>query len=542
MSPRPVESLLTRLRHEKSEDGFGLVEVIVSMAIFAVVATAVLPVFMSSIQGAVSAKMQTQAKSLAQLRLERMHNMPYYVAQQNGPFRDLLDVYFRDAPSAGSATTGPLDALDDCKGGRRYEPARLTYVCDLGTLSDLGGHFQQVVETRFMNHLDQVVTPRVGYDSQDPQMDTPASNLLAIAVTTSWQQGGTTKSYTLRGRIASTSDQVALINSEVRATALRVSSTLAGGDLLQFEAGLFNADGATSIATTASTTALGAHASLQSGLKKSGASLTLTAPPDTVVGTPPWMPGDSLDVLGCERVCWSETTVSGTASATVSGGLPMISAAGSPLEARLARTTDAGDRGFTYSNSALAEVDPGLGITQLPLVSGAATGSGSAARTGGYLSATDVAAHEVNGYGYASLSEIQLFRTELAPAGVVKIKLDSSSLACRDDATTGTVTSAWSGSVSVANGTGGYTSYPVGPGAAQLPKPESLFVGSQPLSTWVAQWSALVDTSGIEQRPGVGSIPAVVSLLTAPVRGTTDLTSGINIAVGALACAAEDFR
>ena len=93
---RPT-SFLSRLRgRPASDEGFTLAEVITALMIFGVIAAALIPMLISATRLATIAKLSTQAKQLSVERVESMRNLPYYVAFDNGQYRDILDIYFRD--------------------------------------------------------------------------------------------------------------------------------------------------------------------------------------------------------------------------------------------------------------------------------------------------------------------------------------------------------------------------------------------------------------------------------------------------------------
>lgn len=114
-------------RRSEKESGFTLIEVIVALSIFGVVAIAALPLLVLGLKVSQMARVETLAKDLSQLRIERLRNLPFQVDRQNGPFVDLLDRYFTNlsptptvseeagcsgqylsaAPGSGGAPSGP---------------------------------------------------------------------------------------------------------------------------------------------------------------------------------------------------------------------------------------------------------------------------------------------------------------------------------------------------------------------------------------------------------------------------------------------------
>ena len=126
---RPT-SFLSRLRgRPASDEGFTLAEVITALMIFGVIAAALIPMLISATRLATIAKLSTQAKQLSVERIESMRNLPYYVAFDNGQYRDILDIYFRDLQAAGA-----LEANDPCT-ARAFIAASSTYRCTINPIS-----------------------------------------------------------------------------------------------------------------------------------------------------------------------------------------------------------------------------------------------------------------------------------------------------------------------------------------------------------------------------------------------------------------------
>src|SRR5690242_6993432 len=79
--------------------GFGLVEILVALFVIGLAAAASTPLLVSGIDASITARMNTQAKDLAQQRIESMRDLQFHVDRQNGPFIDLLDIYYTDLNS-----------------------------------------------------------------------------------------------------------------------------------------------------------------------------------------------------------------------------------------------------------------------------------------------------------------------------------------------------------------------------------------------------------------------------------------------------------
>jgi prepilin-type N-terminal cleavage/methylation domain-containing protein len=543
--------MLGRLR-SRDEAGFSLVEILVSIVIAGLVAAAVLPLLLSGQMAGNLAKAETQAKGLAQERLEQIRNYPFYVAFDSGDYSDVLDVFFRDAssPVADATVTG----RNPCA-RRGYVAATSSYLCELAPSTVGGLSYRQRVETTFLSSANSVITPNSMYKSYQSLTDAPASGLLGVVVTTQWDVGAKSKSYVLRSSIVRTNGDAPLITSRFQGSALRVTSTIASvdplvpaTDTLQFEAGIVSGEGSKSTASTAQATAVGAVGSLASGGQHRGANATLQAPADDVRGTINAAAVD-LDGVGCTRVCFGPTTVKDGVAATVSTDVPVIgeTTAGLRLRAALARSGASGDRGFSYNNATLTEVATALDVASLPIVSAEPTTSGNVAEAAGHASAVSSGTTSVTSSVSAKTQEIQLFRTAAATQGIVKILLTTASLQCTDvKSGAATVTSDWDATVSVWDGTGyGTYSYQVKKGSTvTLPdelQRQSIAVGpGKTLADYVSSWDS-VNPASVDQssNSAKGEIAAVLSVLTTPTRAG-DPASALNISVGSLSCLAED--
>lgn len=548
-----------RLRSRADDGGFGLVEIMIAMTILAIVAVSTAPMLLGGLRAGRAAQLNLQGKALAQERLEKMRNLPYHVAQQNGQYVDVLDIYFRDLQAFGAVAAG-----DTCS-ARSYDAGSATYSCTIESLGDDYAGFSQKVKARFLGFERNPITPPNTYDSQVTGNDGPASALLGVEVTTSWSQGSDTSSYTLRSQIANAQSDASTLQASLDVAALQLTSELASGDVLQLEGGLVSSNGSLTTGSTANLNVATARAGLSSGLERTGALLSLSAPPFQP-GSSPTGSGQKLDGT-CDYACFGKTAVTGNADVTVALGQPQVSTDTDPVASSLARAGENVFRGFTFGNAPLGETDPLLELAG-PMVSAGATGSAEVLRGEGYLNAAGTGSTAVRTGGKTFLPMLELFPTSFAPDGVVQVTLDDASLTCTSGAGTGSVDTTWSGTVRywqqtgfAADGvtpTGDYVPLAVAPGAAALPGPDVVPVlkanptavysgvatGDVALGRWIDSWSAASDTAAVATSAGprtTAALPAVVSVLTQPTRASAP-TSAINISVGSLACQAEDNR
>lgn len=539
-------SLGDRLRRRLAgaDAGFGIVETLISMLIFGIVAVATLPMLIGGLTAGRTAQLNLQGKALGQERLEQMRNLPYHVARQNGQYLDVLDIYFRDTQS-----TGVLAPADRCS-ARSYVAATATYSCTITSLGAEYGLFRQVVQTQFLDFQRNVVTPPAGYTSQTAGMDSPVANLLGVTVTTSWTQAGRVRSFPVRSHIANAQAEGSLIRAAVQSSALKVTSELVGGDLLQFEGGLVSGEGSLTTGSTASLSVAVARAARASGTSVGGASLSLNAPP-TASGASPSLSGKYLDGSTCLIACFGQTAVSGNQQVAVTSGQPTVSLATDPVTGTLRRTGANVFRGFSYNNAPLADTSPALGLNG-PMVSGGVGSTTEVLSGAGYLDAAGTGAAAVRSGSSVALPVLELFPTAFAPSGVVQVTLTGASLQCSSGGGNAAVTANWGGQVRYWSGaSGAYVPLSLAPGAAALPDPTlvevvaaSATTPATTLSTWVAAWSALTDPAAAVASAGrqaKGEVSSVLSILTSETR-SSDPTSALNIAVGAMSCLAEDNR
>src|SRR4051812_26001631 len=86
----------------------------VALSLLTVVMLAALPAFLGMLRSTGTTKMETQAKNLTQERLEQMRDLRFHVDRQNGPFLDVLDVYYTNAPVTpvtSTVTAGGLTGI-----------------------------------------------------------------------------------------------------------------------------------------------------------------------------------------------------------------------------------------------------------------------------------------------------------------------------------------------------------------------------------------------------------------------------------------------
>ena len=314
-------------RTRRADEGFTLVELTVALGLLMVVLLASLPAFLGMLRTSVTTKVQTQAKNLSQQRLEQLKDLRYHIDRQNGPFLDLLDIYYTNASTAGTTTTVSVDGVTQT--GTYVSAAAASGAAPAGpfyrvTLSRVltGKTFTQTIYTQFLGPSGAPIsmTPFQDlYDSQTPGRDASPAGSVAVTIVTSWLDGAKTKTLTAKTRIVDGRPELAVIQTQARATAVIVSSSGADGATLQLDAGVSNVDGSQSSTSAVSGLATGALASRTGSANVSGKAVSFDLPTTaaSTVNNPSPQSGGS----GCS---WFGFGASGVdnGSGSVSTGLP----------------------------------------------------------------------------------------------------------------------------------------------------------------------------------------------------------------------------
>ena len=457
MSTHP--DLLLRAK-SRPDEGFSLVEILVALSVLAVIALAMLPLLLTSVKATVKVKLETQAKNLSQLRIERMRGLTFHVDRQNGPFLDLLDLYYTNANTTTQTrtdgTTGNWVADAGGVGGAPVGPAYLVTVPAL----DGAAEFSQKVYTQFLRTTATRATVPTTYDSQTVGQDSPPAQLVSVTVLTSWSRGGTNGKLRTYTEIADESSSTAFITSQAQALALRVTSTSADqAQTLVGQAGQAKADGSLTTGSVAGVQGEAASAELLGGARILGAVADASAPGSGATANPVGTAGTSaaegvqqLGTSGCGWVSFGKSRVT-DATATTAAGYPVVPAnagsdvatLGSPrtLAGLITAGNGCGSRSFSWRNYVEQPAYPAeFGVrSELPLVfvndlgggetlstdapSSPAVGSVSVASTG----LLDVP-RSVTSRAVASTGVVRLLPTNERPTGLVTAELKSAQVTC----------------------------------------------------------------------------------------------------------------
>ena len=252
---------------DETDEGFTLVEILVAIGLLSVVMVASLPVFIAMLASTATTRLNTQGKNLAQERLEQIRDLRFHVDRQNGPFLDLLDLYYTNAKSVGTPTPVTASGLTlsgnyvATGGAMNGLPAAPYYRTSTGPIPGALG-FSQVIAAQFLGPTGAVL-PAVRYqdlyDSQVVGVDSPPSLVLGITVITTWQQAGVTKTYRTFTQVTEGRPEQPVIQSQARAVAVDVTSTGADGATLELQAGVASVDGAQSSGSSVSGFVAGAQ-------------------------------------------------------------------------------------------------------------------------------------------------------------------------------------------------------------------------------------------------------------------------------------------
>src|SRR4051794_13593341 len=137
-----------------SDGGFTVIELLVALTVLALASAAMVPMMIVGSAAAAAARLHTQAKALAQQRIEQLHDLQFHVDRQNGPFVDLLDIYYTDlGTTAVSRTRGAETMLGQWVGsgaGTAGEPSTPFYRVKVASVPGYP-KFSQTIDTQFLN-------------------------------------------------------------------------------------------------------------------------------------------------------------------------------------------------------------------------------------------------------------------------------------------------------------------------------------------------------------------------------------------------------
>lgn len=570
--------------------GFTLIEVMVALGIFVLVTAAVVPMVIVSLRAAGTARDVTQAKGVAQSKLEQMRNMPYFVGRAAGDYIDVLDTYYRNTVAPTTTPTGcgtnTLTALPPttwtgyvASGDTHcaWEPSGPLYRKVINPVQAPGlGAFAVMVDTQFLtsNTPPAPVPPLPGYDSQTAGQDGPATSQLGVTVAVFYKTQSGVRLTTTYTQIARSAPMSPLIESAAKSSTLAISSTQPDGANESAQIGVVNLDGERFTGSRVVATATSGTAGSSLGQQVTAAAVNLIAPTDvpaTSVNSP-------AATSYCTYVCYGSSTVD-QASARASNGLPLAGTPAAPIRAMIPNGTNY--NGFQFTNqpsgtrlkfdstqplvlldTSSAGSMPGVTNCQ---VTNTGVPSNPAYLTGtGYLDAGADTNPYVTSCATAQTGTVELFPTTFAPNGVVRVTLSRATAYCTvgrnpDFSPAPSATAAYQATVQYWNGSG-YTTVPVlqqtngsDPLAAvnlsQTISPDGLTLGD-----YISSWGSVTSAKSLTTSGGNDAsvdLPGAVNITTQPTREnvaggvgpySADPTSVINLTFGAVSCKAGDYR
>lgn len=575
-----------------------------ALGILILVSAAIYPQIMIGLRATGTARDITQAKGVAQAKLEQMRSMPFYVGREAGDYIDVLDTYYRNttppaaSPSCATSTLAVLPATDwtgyVTSAGTHcaWEPTGPLYRKVINPVQSPGlGVFAMVISTQFLRGSTPptAAAPLTGYDSQAAGHDQPPSSQVGVTIAVFYKSHYGVKYTSTYTQVERSSPMDPLIQSAAKVTALHVSSAARtwgswnSGDPdpdennnaqvnLMSDIGIVDLTGElfTGSRVIANTTAAAGATSLPSSV--AGAATHLSAPTDTAATG--ISQGDTQLPNGCLWICYGATTTDQT-SAVATDGLPNAGTPDSPARAMV--QSGAGRYGVWFDNGrwrnrlSLADNQPMVSLdTSLSgsmqgvrdcVVGGSGSTLNNAHLTStGYLTSTavDAPVREVRSCVTAQINTVRILPTSFAPDGMVRIRLDKASASCtvRRNATN-TATLDYGATVQYWDGSGYTTAATVDPSNTADPLASvdlSTPVGNGfTLSDFISSWSSLTGpelTRSTNATSAEVDVPGVITLITQPTRTFEtgwglkheDPTSSISITVGALSCKAGDYR
>jgi prepilin-type N-terminal cleavage/methylation domain-containing protein len=573
----------SRRRAANGHAGFTLIEIMVAITLVAIAAGGAIPLLIVGMKAANNSKLNTQAKDLAQARMESMRDLAFHVDRQNGPFVDLLDIYYTNVSTTPSTRTraGETEVGQWVSGSAASPaPSGPFYKVNVASLPGFPT-FSQTIDTQFLSALGTAISvpSSTVYDNLTAGSDQPLSTLVGVTVITTWNDHGVTHNYTSYTRISDSRGLTATLTTQGSANFLQVTSGGSAGNTLTAEVAAADATGSFSTGSVAAADVHPLHAQDSSGQSYDVNNVSTTSaqtPPGPQPASAVWAAGSG----DCGWVGSGPTQWAGVTAATT-GGLPQVpsnvdnnSPPNNQVAAQLLATAS-GDCGiFGFANQSLA-YDPALMLgtdVNSPLVQiGSGNTSGNAVVVSGSAwvnaSASTATPHTASsGANTGSAQVIHLFpgATFTGGAGVVKITLSQASISCLSSVTGGVSTPSATGSWTVnisywkssdTVGGGGWFDLPqytwnsaTGTGSADplaAINPSSIVVyqnGSTilHLSDYIGSWST---TRKITENAnsGVHQLDGIVSITSQPTRAG-DLLSAVGLQIGNLSCVADDSR
>lgn len=476
-----------------------------------------------------------------------------------------------------------------------YEPAGAfyRYVLPMGS-QGLPPNFAVVVGTQFVSATtpSTVLAPASSYNSQVPGRDRAPVQQVGVTATALFRDHGVWKPVTVYTQIAAHIPAEPQIKLAAGATAINIGSAAAGGlETVSMTGGQLDLTGSLFNTSEVKASLTAMNAANSTGVRKSGAALAVSAPYANVLNL---NAGQGDLVSGCSSICWGATALSPFAL-SADNGLPRAGVVGiagliNPVHTLLPDNVTRD--GFQFRSGSVTlpglrqdlvtlDATPPAGelLTDLAptLVGGlyqcapTLTGPTSHITASGYLNSKDetsaTAPLSVEACSAAYTNVIRVLPTATAPDGLIRLKVRSSTRCTVSGvAHTPSATADYRAEVEywkwtpplldllgvvLVPGHGEYVSAGVITGSTTTDplarvNPANIRVSDANfLGDYIESWAGLISTGvqkSVTGRTASLTVPAVVTVQTKPVRGSTDPASAVSLAVGTASCYAEDNR
>ena len=464
----------------RTDDGFTLIEVMVSVGIFVVVMVAVLSQVLIGIRGSARANEVTELKGVVEAQMELMRNLPWHVAPSAEQRIDILDRYFPDVePPAGpvecgtaaapqlpdsDSWTGYVDPPGAASSRPRcsYEPQKGAFYRSVETVNPSEpASYVLVIDVQFLRSTLPVSPaaygpvpaeePPTDYDSDVVNKDAPVSTQVGVTVTAFDRRTSPLKAVSDYTQIAEAVRAPQRVQAVANATAVELSGVTTDARSVSVRAGVLELGGFLSRVSTG-TARLDAVDARIAGEPPAGlVAGPLAAPPSSSLAARLAGPGAVPTGNACAAayICWGSSSTSAL-NVVASNGLPAVgssalSAAGYPLTsdppapvgASLTPTSAAAlqfdttltaERGRYAAGLALSATDPLVRVSgTAATLSGCGTSSAGSLLAQGYLGSTTTA---VKACAEAGSATISLFPTKSRAAGILDVSLTYSRAMC----------------------------------------------------------------------------------------------------------------
>lgn len=344
-----------RVRADNGPDaGFTLIEMVVALIVFALVAQALAGVLINGARAEMFGKLNTGAKNFTQQRIDALRSLPFHVDRQNGNYLDLLDLYYPNA--SASPTLIPHIATNNQKVTGVYVPSdTATAQHPIGPYYKIVipgaevdsanlAQYTQTIYVQFLNADDPTKTralpvPPVDYDTTVAGHDQPVSPLVEVWVDTTWSMNGSSHTLTTVTEIADQGTDTSLLTSQAKSTAVQVLTQDYLANAITVNLGSVTANGGVSNGSSAGVVATGASVDYTSYTDPTdpttyvpaqllGEQLTSQSPPDPAgsTGFGGSVGSQHVGGGGCSDGWWAAfgTTEVDDVSSTTASGLPLI--------------------------------------------------------------------------------------------------------------------------------------------------------------------------------------------------------------------------